>query len=207
MKKIVCLAAMAMLASPAAMAREGLYGGLMIGIGDTQIEMRDREVGFVDVRVEGLGASGAAAQLFLGSAIPTDSGYWAFELNAGGSNIEYKESYGDELTFESGASVGVSTLLAARFGEAHMYGRLGIQRTTYELTYRELGSGSFSRDDNHVGARLGLGVDLPMPSGIDLRLDWTRTFYNSREYFGDSSSDVSFRPRESIFSVGVVASF
>jgi len=104
----------------------------------------------------------------------------------------YNSSYNIEA--EAGQSYGFGILLGKELSDkTSIYGRLGYQRTEYELTAStsytdtyngETSSDSFSQSDDETfgGIRYGLGLETAMTNNLALRLDWSLTDYSDESY-------------------------
>lgn len=146
----------------------------------------------------------------------SNSFYLATEVNIGTSNAKggtslsnnYQGgSYSESAELEAGTSYGVGLLAGFNITEAtSLYGRLGYQRTNFELTesYNDsfYGSESVSGDEDLNGVRYGVGIETALTPTVALRLDWSQTQYSdySETYEGET---FKIDPTESQFQVGV----
>jgi outer membrane immunogenic protein len=185
--------------SSAAVAAPEVFVGGQLGYQDTSLKLSDAGVTF-----DGVSISGVAGSLFAGVKYPLDGGFFiGAEANVGTSGADAEISLFD-ITVEADAktSYGAAALLGYQVTDATaLYGRLGYQRTEYELTVREPGF-SVSDDETFGGVRFGIGMESELTEQLALRLDWSQTHYSSKDFDGEK-----FEPTESLFQVGAVFKF
>ncbi|WP_253448303.1 porin family protein [Halomonas sp. Y3] len=199
-KRLAAGTVAALLMSGAAQAA-GPYAGFSVGYQDIDVGFSESSAEFGDVRVDGLGGSGALFRAVVGYdsmnvAAPYLIGVEA-NIAQGGADAQV-DADGLRTTLSAEESYGI----AARFGghvsdEVAAFGLLGYQRTSFEAR-----TGVFSEDRNFDGLRLGAGADFRVAPQLDLRAQYARTWYNSRTF-----NDVKFDPEESTFEVGVIYRF
>lgn len=222
--------------SAAATAAPELYLGAQMGYQSTDMEYTesgsyaDSVSSYNGSNTTDYSMNGVAGGIFAGAKFYVADGlYIAPEVNLGTSNADggYSESssytyddgfYSDsdsssyEVEAEAGRSYGFGVLLGKDLtANTSVYGRLGYQRTEYELTVSGTGFDSESEDDTFGGVRYGLGLETAMTHNLALRLDWSLTDY-SDESFSESTQDdfggtetntATFDPTENLFQVGV----
>lgn len=215
--------------SAAANAAPELYMGAQMGYQSTDVEYSDKysyvNGSFSDSYTETTDYSvdGVAGGLFAGAKFYVSEGlYIAPEVNLGTSSADggYREGYRNsdgatssfEIEAEAGKSYGFGVLLGKDLtANTSIYGRLGYQRTEYELTVSGTGFSSESDDETFGGIRYGLGLETAMTSNLALRLDWSLTDYSDESYsestpdgFGGTDTYTqTFDPTENLFQVGV----
>lgn len=223
-------------ASSAAVASPQFYLGAQAGYQDTSLEV---SIDWSDVAFpeyggsssEDYSVSGIAGGVFAGVKFNLGERFFISpEINLGTSNADggiTSRDYGPDYSYsesfeaEAGRSYGIGVLLGSEVtANTSVYGRLGYQRTKYELTYKESYvnnafpefsySESTSDSDTFSGFRYGVGVETAVSERLALRLDWSQTRYSSKRYdVGDEWTNVtqSFKPTESLFQAGVVFTF
>ena len=178
------------------------------------------EMGWTDVNLEttttsleesGLGASGFSGSALAGYQVAIPSGILGFEVNVGDSSAEYEatsDTYQETITRD--VSYGISAMLGTNLSDnTHLYGRLGYQATSMELTARQAGTGvveEFSKDKTYTGARVGAGIQTAVTDDLSVRLEWTRTIY-SEETLAYNGSEVDVQPGESRVAIGILGRF
>lgn len=241
MRKLMMLASSAALlgASASAVAAPELYLGAQMGYQSTDLESTV-DASSVDSVSSSSGSAtadfnldGVAGGIFAGAKFYVrESLYLATEVNLGTSNADGGIRVGssfeiDDGTFsdsgsssssinaEAGKSYGFGVLLGKDLTPStSIYGRLGYQRTEYELT--ESGTGltgldTVSVDETFGGIRYGIGLETAMTNNLALRLDWSLTDYSDEGYsesfqndFGGTETEsLSFDPTENLFQVGL----
>ena len=199
-KGIMLGAALSLLISGAAQAA-GPYAGFSVGYQDIDVGFSESSDDFGDVRVDGLGGSGALLRAVVGyDSMNVAAPYLiGVEANLAQGGAKARESAGPlRSTLSAEESYGI----AARFGghvsdEVAAFGLLGYQRTSFEAR-----TGVFSDDANFDGLRLGAGADFRVAPQLDLRAQYARTWYNSRTFDG-----VKVDPEESTIEAGVIYRF
>lgn len=163
--------------------------------------------------------SGVSGGIFAGMKFNVNNRFYlAPEVNLGTSNakggISYSESdisgysYSESYELEAGTSYGLGLLAGFNVTEAtSIYGRLGYQRTNFELTESSFnsfsGSESFSGDEDLNGVRYGVGIETALTPVVALRLDWSQTQYSDYSYTTEFDEKATLDPTESQFKVGV----
>lgn len=238
MRKLMMLASSAALlgASASAVAAPELYLGAQMGYQSTDLEYT-QGFSFVDSVSSSSGSStadfsvdGVAGGIFAGAKFYVrESLYLATEVNLGTSNADGGIREGssfeiDDGTFsdsgsssssinaEAGKSYGFGVLLGKDLTPStSIYGRLGYQRTEYELTASGTGLDTVSDDETFGGIRYGIGLETAMTNNLALRLDWSLTDYSDEGYSesfqndfgGTETGSFSFDPTENLFQVGL----
>lgn len=178
---------------------DGPYVGATLGYTDFTMETRERFDG-ENVRVD-FGGSGANYGILAGWGFTHGRGYLAFEANFGASaadatagsfKIDQEESYG--LSMLGGGFVADWLLL---------YGRLGWQRTNYELSI----SGFGSDDEDFDGVRVGIGGDIRYNESLSFRMEYNRIYYSSESYRLGDDGRLSFDPEEGRFELSAIMRF
>jgi len=214
MKAIYTIPAALLLAgaSSASLAATQLYLGAQMGYQNT-----DLEVGYSygsSSEEQDYSISGVAGGLFAGVRFDiNESVFIAPEVNVGTSNADggYRwsgTSSNYEVEGEAGTSYGLGVLIGSNLSASTtVYGRLGYQRTDYELTE----SGSFmdtsSDEETFGGVRYGVGMETAVSDQVAVRLDWSQTQYSEEDFAGDWDDSYSYEPTESLFQAGVVYKF
>lgn len=235
LKLITASVALAGFSATASAAPE-IYLGAQMGYQSTDMEYTE-SYSYVDSVYSESGSNttdysldGVAGGIFAGAKFYVGDGlYIAPEVNLGTSNADggYSESgsysyndgtfsdsdsYSYEVEAEAGQSYGFGVLLGKDLtANTSVYGRLGYQRTEYELTVSGTGFDSESEDDTFGGVRYGLGLETAMTNNLALRLDWSLTDYSDESYSestqdafgGTETNTVTFEPTENLFQVGV----
>lgn len=166
--------------------------------------------------------SGVSGGIFAGMKFNVnDSFYLAPEVNlgtsnaSGGSSSSSSDMFGGSRSrsyeFESGTSYGLGVLAGYNLTDTtSIYGRLGYQRTNFELTesYADIfGSESVSGDEDLNGVRYGVGIETALTQAVALRLDWSQTQYSDHTETNEFDEKFSIDPTESQFQVGVAYRF
>jgi outer membrane immunogenic protein len=86
-----------------------------------------------------------------------------------------------------------------------IYGRAGVVNSWFETDYA-FEDVSVSRDDSEVGLRLGGGVEFALTDRIRMRVDYTRTSYDSYKVDYGAGVD-SFDNAENLFRIGLSYAF
>lgn len=198
-------AAILMSAAAPASAGEFYLGGEM---GWTDVNFETTTTSFEE---SGLGASGFSGSALAGYQVAIPSGILGFEVNVGDSSAEYEatsDTYQETITRD--VSYGISAMLGTNLSDnTHLYGRLGYQATSMELTARQAGTGvveEFSKDKTYTGARVGAGIQTAVTDDLSVRLEWTRTIY-SEETLAYNGSEVDVQPGESRVAIGILGRF
>lgn len=146
-------------------ATPSFFVGAQLGHQDTAFDMSTSYTGTTySEGIEGLSISGIAGGLFVGAKYPVgESFYLGTEVNVGTSAADHTTSYGtDTVEVEAGTSYGIAALAGKQITPStSIYGRLGYQRTKYELTYSGPGY-SESDDDTFGGVRVGVGMETSL---------------------------------------------
>ena len=239
MHKIKLLAGAAVLAgfSSNAAAAPEIYLGAQMGYQSTDMEYTEGgsysfSSGNFSYSSSGSGttnysADGIAGGIFAGIKFYVSEGiYLSPEVNLGTSNADggYTEGYRDSngnsgsysIKAEAGQSYGFGVLLGKDLtASTSIYGRLGYQRTEYELTESGTGFDTISDDETFGGIRYGIGLETAMTNNLALRLDWSLTNYSDESFsqsetfsdgFGGTETvtgSYSFDPTENLFQVGL----
>lgn len=214
MKKLTILASAvaAFSISAAAVAQPQLYVGGQLGLQDTNLETSFSSGPFSSK--DDFSINGFAGNVFTGVKFDAGNGFFISpEINVGSSTADgvSKESYDDgffssssELKAEAGTSYGAGVLLGSdAFSGTSLYGRLGYQRTEYELTSSATGQSSVSEKETFDGFRLGIGMETAITSEVAVRLDWTQTIYSDESYTNSFGDKTTFEPTESLFQAGI----
>lgn len=195
--------------STAVMAAPSVYVGAQLGHQDTAFDMSTSYAGTTyGESLEGLSITGIAGGLYLGTKYPVgDSFFLGTEVNVGTSAADHTTRYGvDTIELEAGTSYGIAALAGKQLSPSTaVYGRLGYQRTEYEMTLSGPGYNE-SDDETFGGVRVGVGMETGLGDQLALRLDWSQTHYSSKTYSNGWVSE-TFEPTESLFQVGVSYSF
>ena len=231
MKAIYTIPAAMLLAgaSTAALAAPQLYLGAQMGYQSTDMEYSDKysdDFGS-NVKTTDYSVDGVAGGIFAGAKFYVAEGlYIAPEVNlststADGGNEE-NWSYPGYATgdykqeVEAGTSYGLSVLFGKDLtASTTVYGRLGYQRTEYEVTVSGSNRDTMSEDETFGGVRYGIGMETDLAERLALRLDWSQTQYSDESFsettidpFGGSFTETdTFEPTESLFQAGVVYKF
>jgi outer membrane immunogenic protein len=163
--------------------------------------------------------SGVSGGIFAGMKFNVNNSFYlAPEVNFGTSNASGGRSgsssniFGDSdsysYEFEAGTSYGLGLLAGFNVTEAtSIYGRLGYQRTNFELTESFSnsfsGSESTSGDEDLNGVRYGVGIETALTPVVALRLDWSQTQYSDYSETNEFGEKFTLDPTESQFQVGV----
>lgn len=222
MHKLKLLASSVALAgfSATAIAAPELYLGAELGYQNTDMEYSWKETSGGSTYSGGTdySADGVAGGVFAGAKFALGGGYYlAPEINLGTSDADGGQhasypGYQSETKIEAGKSYGISVLFGKELtSDTRLYGRLGYQRTDYDVTYTETGSDTESFDETYGGVRYGLGVETALAEQLALRLDWSQIQYSdegeSEEPFPGYEVHDAFEPTESRFQVGLTYSF
>lgn len=207
--KAIALATALAGASTAAMAAPSVYVGAQLGHQDTAFDVSSSYAGTTyGESLEGLSITGIAGGLYLGTKYPVgDSFFLGTELNVGTSAADHTTRYGvDSIKLEAGTSYGIAALAGMQLSPSTaVYGRLGYQRTEYEMTLSGAGYNE-SDDETFGGVRVGVGMETGLGDQLALRLDWSQTHYSSKTYSNGWVSE-TFEPTESLFQVGLSYQF
>jgi opacity protein-like surface antigen len=127
------------------------------------------------------------------------------EVSGATVNLE-RDPLGREISMQKVATVGA----AARVGylvsdSVLLYGRAGLVNSWFDTDYAT-GGGSVSETDSQSGVRFGGGVEFTLTENTTMRLDYTRTEYESFDVDYGTGVD-SFDPSENLFRVGVAYRF
>jgi outer membrane immunogenic protein len=142
--------------------------------------------------IEGFSGSGAEGGVF---------GGWGMKFSPvtyGGIEAEYNWSGAEHTTdgfkIEDGDNWGISARLGwLPANNVMLYGRMGWQRAT--LDYAGI-------EEDHDGARVGLGVEVAMTGNWLMRMDYAHTFYDDVTVDGANSE-----PDNDVFRVGISYQF
>jgi outer membrane immunogenic protein len=220
MKKTVLAVSAATLfgfSASALAATPSFFVGAQAGYQNVDMEYTESEsvAGFSQSGSLDYSLTGLAGGVFAGARFNLSPDFYlAPEVNLGTSNadggLSYSDSDGDfySYQFEAGRTYGVGVLAGYNLTDAtSVYGRLGYQRTRFEVSESGTGLDGWSEDDNFSGARFGAGIETSLSSNLALRLDWSQTRYSSETYDLGQGESVTFDPAESLFQAGVVFSF
>lgn len=196
-KGITLGTALALLLSGATAQAAGPYAGFSLGYQDIDIDYH-----YESLSIESAGGSGASFRAVVGydSFNLAPPYLLGIEANFGQGGAEAKVSIGDlQIKGSAEESYGLAVRFGRYFGQEEVaaYGLLGYQRTNFEASV-----GSYSADADFDGLRVGGGVDFRVAPQVDLRLQYSRTYYESRTFEGEK-----FEPEESLFEAGVMFRF
>ncbi|MGM0585239.1 MAG: outer membrane beta-barrel protein [Pseudomonadota bacterium] len=136
--------------------------------------------------------------LYLGGEVEADlaTGDWNIERSPTGRIYSLGRVGGAGVSARAGWVVNESFLL---------YARAGVVWGRFDADYRTTGRVANDTVDL-AGLRVGVGMEAPLTETLDLRLDYTRTHYESFEIdYGGGVDD--FEPREGLFRVGLTRRF
>lgn len=227
MRKLVMLASSAALlgaSTTAAVASPEPYVGAQMGYQDTSLEYGYKESSNVGPgqysQTTDFSASGVAGSLFAGAKFSLGEGFFiAPEVNLGTSTADggisrNSSGFGSssyELEAEAGQSYGLGVLLGKNLtSDTTIYGRLGYQRTEYEVSESGTNVDNWSEDETFGGVRYGIGMETALVDSLALRLDWSQTQYSDESFSEDMGTYTvteSFEPTESLFQVGLSYTF
>jgi len=129
------------------------------------------------------------------------------ELEGSWSGWDHRRApHGSDFTQDKVFSLGGAARLGyVVAGRALIYGRIGAVLTQFRTTFQD-GPHSYSQNDNRVGLRFGVGVEVPVTKSIFTRLDYSHTLYGSYTLSHVSGVEV-YKPNENLVRLGVVYRF
>ncbi len=135
--------------------------------------------------------------------------YLGVEADAEVSNADWnieRDPEGRIYSVDKEWSVGASARAGYVLNDAVLlYGRAGVVGTQFQTNY-EIGANDVKQDDFKPGLRVGGGAEIAVSDNATVRLDYTRTEYES--YTVDYNVGVDkFRNAENLFRVGVAYRF
>ena len=194
--------------SATATAAPELYMGAQMGYQNTDLEF-GYSTDFISI-AQDFSLSGVAGGVFAGAKFDINNSLFiAPEVNVGTSTADggYRESWDGgnyELEAEAGTSFGLGVLLGTQLtSDTTVYGRLGYQRTDYELTESGTFTDTTSYDETFGGIRYGVGMETTVTEQVALRLDWSQTQYSDESFDDGFGGTESYEPTESLFQAGV----
>lgn len=198
----VALMTVAAAPSFAQSAFDGPYAGLYMGYTDSSDTTRTTG-SKTDLNLDGWTYGG-----FFGYGKTFDRFYVGGEGEVGGIELSNsaKVAAGRTTSLDANESYGLS----ARAGylvtnDALVYGRVGWQRTDYEVTSR-LGTSRVVKSDDLDAVRLGGGVEYAITDSILARVEYNYTDYEGLKYTAGGTAH-SLQPDDSQVRVGVAFRF
>lgn len=202
-KAIAAFIVGSILGAGASAASADAYLGGQAGWTDTSIETGMN----TGTEVSGLAATGGSISAIGGVQVDIVSGFLGLEVNVGDSSAEYEtNSATEQVALTSDFSYGASAMLGTNITQStQFYGLAGYQVTKMELTARSSAPGNVTSDiddESFGGPKLGLGMQTDITDALAMKIQWTRTLYDSEDLLGEK-----VEPTESQFSIGVIGFF
>ncbi len=137
--------------------------------------------------------------------------YAGVELEADSSKASWHHDRlpeGRQFSIESRSSAGVALRMGyATRGGALLYARAGRVRGRFNVRYEkgENPDAWVDRDDTLPGTRIGVGLETPLSSDLFLRMDYSRTAYDSIAFSTTHAKpdDISFNNQQYLARIGL----
>jgi opacity protein-like surface antigen len=188
-------------------ALSGPYVGVQGGHGALLAENSGVRGG--DFTVTDRGSMGLTGGVFAGYGARVEN-FWLggeveAELSGATFNLE-RDPLGREIAVQKVGTVGAAARIGYLLGDTVMlYGRAGMVTSWFDADYRT-GGGGVSETVSQPGVRFGGGIEFTLTGSTTMRLDYTRTEYDSFDVDTGGGVD-SFDPSENLFRVGVAYRF
>ena len=198
----------------------GPYAGVHMGYGMTASDLsglhRDQGMGPYDFNAE-FADHGFTPGVFAGYAINWQRMLLALELEAEVTSLEWEHERntngggGRDFSVEAGETIGAAIKLGYILDSGSvLYLRAGPVRTEFTTQWRKGNNASLDieREDSLHGFRFGLGAEVPLTKQSFVRLDYTRTNYESYDFVtahggGSNSDEMSFENSSNLFRLGL----
>lgn len=193
----------------------GFYGGVQVGHGALTTALNAYHGNDGTNLSAGYGGFGVTSGVFAGYGHTWGKVYAGLELEAEASNAAWaheRVTSGGGRTYSVRKNGGYGGALRVGYvlsGGALLYGRYGLQDTTFHTIYKQGNSSPYDENNRLRGRRFGVGVELPASRNMFWRVDYTYTKYPALDFTTAAGNPdvVGMDTVESLFRLGLLYRF